>query len=434
MKISVLKIREYLVVFFLIFATDSLIICSNDNRLYARISWIMMTVLLLYYILKSKLKIEKQECILILLCMWLIISMVENESIRNVNYYQRIIIILLSLFVTRDIEGDRFINYFISIMRLIALVSLAGFAFHLAIENSKSFPFIMTGNGTIPFKALFFTNIRYGVPINRNFGPFWEPGAYQIYLNWALFYTLNKRNKINILDVLLFSVTILTTKSTAGIIILGLVFICFCLKKERRKSIKKTNYKIIIIVLGIIGFFFIVNNSHLMLVLFDKITSFFIDRSTMNSRNVSTYTRIYGIIADIDIIKRYPLFGIGSGSIKQAIMNSHGLTSNTNSILAMTASYGIAAGVLYFSLFLRAARNQSGFLNCCVYLIMLIAIYSTENLIVSVFSYIVLIYEGKSRKKEKIHYEHRREDYLSWRKNKESQVQIGQSNIIQKSI
>lgn len=434
MKISVLRLREYLVVFFLIFATDSVIVCSNDNRLWARVSWIILFILLFYYMQKSGFRIKKQDINLILLCGCLVLSMVKNDSLLSVNYYQRITLILVSLFIARNIEYDRFIKCFLVIMKLIAIVSLAGFVFHSIIENSRLFPFIMTGNGTVPFKTLFFTNIRYGVPVNRNFGPFWEPGAYQIYLNWALFYELNKSNRINIFNVLLFSVAVITTKSSAGLIILGLVFICFYLKKEKVKTAYKTNYKIIIFLLALTGILFIVNNSHLMIMFFSKFSSFFSDHSTIHSGNVSTYTRIYSIFANLDIIRKYPLFGIGSNKIKLAVKASYGLASNTNSILAMAASYGLLAGILYFSLFLKAARNQCGFLNSCAYLIMLISIYSTENLIVSVFSYIVLIYEAESRKEKIAVYELGRENNLSLRKNKKGQIQICQPDLIQKSI
>lgn len=430
MKISVLKLREYLVVFFLIFATDSVIVCSNDNRIWARISWIILFILLFYYMQKSGFKIRKQDINLILLCACLMLSMVKNDSLLTVNYYQRVTLILVSLFIARDIEYDRFIKYFLAIMKLIAIVSLVGFAFHSIIESSSLFPVIMTGNGTIPFKTLFFTNIRCGVPVNRNFGPFWEPGAYQIYLNWALFYELNKSNRINIMNVLLFSIAVITTKSSAGLIILGLVFICFYLKKERTKTVKKTNYKIIIFILAVSGVLFIINNSHLMIMFFSKFASFFTERNTIHSGNISTYTRIYSIFANLDIIKRYPLFGIGSNKIKLAVKASYGLVSNTNSILAMAASYGLLAGALYFSLFLKAAKNQCGFFNSCAYLIMLISIYSTENLIVSVFSYVVLIYEAESRKEKIVDYEYGRENHLSLRKDKKSQIQIAQSNAL----
>lgn len=430
MKSRMLGLKEYLVIFFLLFATDSILVCSNDNRLWARASWIMMLLLLLYYVQKSGFRIKRQDMNVIFLCLCLILSMIKNDGILNINYYQRVTLILLALFTARNIEYDRFVECFLSIMRVIAIVSLVGFVFHSIIESSDLFPVIMTGNGKIPFKTLFFTNIRYGVPVNRNFGPFWEPGAYQIYLNWALFYELNRSNRINIVAVLLFAVTILTTKSSAGVIILGFVFICFYLKKEKKKTIKKTYYKMAIFIFVLAGILFIINNNHLMFMLFSKFSSLLTDHSTIHSGNVSAYTRIYSVFANLDIIRDYPLFGIGSDAIKQAVMDSHGLTSNTNSILAMAASYGVVAGALYFSLFLKAAKNQCGFLNRVVFLIMVISIYSTENLIVSVFSYLVLIYEAEGRKEIIVNYEHRRENYLSFGKNEKGQIQIAQYNSL----
>lgn len=392
---------NWFLVLFIIFATDSNLVCSNDNRIWARISWLAIIFLFVFYVGKFNYKLNKKFIEEILLCTCIILSMVVHGDVFNVNYYQRALLILVAVYIATSLEYECFIAIFISAMRIIAVMSLVGFVFHSAIEELSFLPEIITGNGKIIFKNLLFANIKNNSIIKRNYGIFWEPGAYQLYLNWALYYTLTKKNKICLFDVVLFSLTIITTKSTAGIMILGMVIISVFFEGNKLLKEKKDyfQYKLIILMVSIAGMVLILNNSHLMSMFFSKITSFVGNKNVINSGNVSAYTRFYSVLANIDIMKDNPLFGIGSRDIKQAVLNSYGITANTNSILAMGALYGIFAGFMYVCMFIKAVKSKRGFISKCIYLIMLIMMYSTENLIVSLFFYLVLIYEGNVVKK-----------------------------------
>lgn len=62
--------------------------------------------------------------------------------------------------------------------------SVVCFAMQGVIVNLPFVPNLYAGD--VYFKALFLTNVPCFGDV-RNYGPFWEPGAYQLYLNWAIF-------------------------------------------------------------------------------------------------------------------------------------------------------------------------------------------------------------------------------------------------------
>lgn len=396
---------NWILVFFLLYATDSAYVSSNDNRIWARVSWVIMIALFLGLLCLLKAKLKRSYIPLILLSVWIGLSMLMHGDIFNVNYYQRIVLIWLAVLVASYIEYSRFMDIFIAALKVIAVISLIGFVFHSYIERMDFLPIMTTGESS--YRVLFFTNVKCYVPGNRNFGPFWEPGVYQLYLNWAVFWELRNQDKFKLFDIILFSLTILTTKSTAGVIILALIYLYYFLfvriKRAENGAASAKRGKAFLVVLLIAAIPVVLNSESLMRFLFSKIFDFLQNRNVIDSGNISAYTRFYSVFANIDIIKRYPLFGIGIRNMKQAVWDSYEITSNTNSILAMPATYGIVSGLLYLWMFIKAAKNiGKDTLSRFLALAILIAMYSTENLIVSIVFYIILIYEGFGSK-ERVH-------------------------------
>ena len=142
---------------------------------------------------------------------------------------------------------EKFSRCYISIMRLIAIVSLLGY-FFFQFFFALSLPEISNAND-FNFKTLFFTNLPCTPYLqNRNFGPFWEPGVYQAYLNIGLFFVLFfEDRKIRVFDAIIFSITIITTLSGAAFISMIMVYATFIFNTKSTK--KESLAKVLIIVL-----------------------------------------------------------------------------------------------------------------------------------------------------------------------------------------
>ena len=86
----------------------------------------------------------------------------------------------------------------------------------------SSFPFYRVELlGTDVFKYSFYHCWGYGIGTTRNAGMFWEPGAFQCYINLALVILFFDKNKEEYngkkFKLIIFIITLLTTQSTTGI-------------------------------------------------------------------------------------------------------------------------------------------------------------------------------------------------------------------------
>lgn len=155
---------------------------------------------------------------------------VEYYSITTSIHY----LLMISIAVmTVSICGRTFTRYFSSIIFVYAVISLCCFfAGYVGIQ----IPYIPITESSIDGgKIMRVYNIYYtqlGNPLSgityspRNCGPFWEPGAYQGFLNLSLFFELTMkqdRNSMWLIRILILIITIITTISTGGYIVLFVI-------------------------------------------------------------------------------------------------------------------------------------------------------------------------------------------------------------------
>lgn len=385
--------RLILLVLTMIFCTDSALVNTNSERIWARLSWIVIIILSVFFLSKAKLG-GKRIALLIGFSIPILASMLINDGIY-INYIQRIIIIWLGCAIARSVDYHSFMRVFIKTMKLIAIVSLLGI-FLKPILIALPLPHMHCGTNT--FVNLILTNVS--VTSTRNYGPFWEPGAFQLYLNWAIFYEIRYKDAFKIKDLILFVIAIITTHSTGGIMILTLIIVYYVLFCRQNNGIRNNIWpKILTIATAISVVFVFLSKPELSDAFFGKLYALQDNTNEINSDNVSSYTRLYSIHASIDAIKTSPIFGLGITGIKELAMETYGITSNTNSILAFAATFGLLPGILYFLLFVRttkciATSIYSAFIIFCI----LIAMFCTENMIVSLIFWIFLFYESSKYK------------------------------------
>lgn len=374
---------------YLTLATGAGFISLNENKIWARLTWIVIIILAIRIVPKVEVPLKIKVYLLIFSAV-IFASMVVNDFPIHVTYIQRVLMIWLAASIPFYIKYENFMDSYVKFIRFIAFFSLICFALTPLIRLLP-FPMFSAGEGFY-YKCLIFTNVS--MLNNRNYGPFWEPGAFQLFLNWALLYEVRNPHKLYRKDVILFSLTVLSTISTAGIIIIALILAYYYFNESKNKNIiREFGKRSFVIIVAVVGFVYLVSSSGINY--FDKIEFMQENPEIKTSGNASTYTRYYSIFANLEAINRSPVFGVGVNGLKEEINDSYDLTSNTNSILSMPASFGVIAGFLYLYLIINGSfKKGRSIMQSAIFLIILLCIMSTENLIASLIFWIFLFYES----------------------------------------
>lgn len=162
-----------------------------------------------------------------------IVPLFWNDSITT--YIAIIMQLSIGLFCASIIPLRNFVNKYINIIVVFAAISLIGFIVGM-IQPSVALLFPVTiGDASVDYHNaliyVFMTPKGYGTfrLMTRNAGICWEPGCYQMFLNVALFFLLEKQlyveQKLFIWKLLILMITIITTMSTTGIFLMTIIII-----------------------------------------------------------------------------------------------------------------------------------------------------------------------------------------------------------------
>lgn len=380
------ELNEYLIVAFIIFVTDTLWFRSSFRPLNYYIIDILGFISIIQ-ILASK-NIKKIYAPMILMIISIIISQIINKSTDMLGIY-KIMVILLAISLYRNISFYSFVDKFVKIiigLSLLSLVCILGKSIIFKIFNLKTI-----NNGAIEFYTLYVMNFYrdiYGGFIERNLGAFWEPGAYQAYLNLAIiFLNFTVKNKKNlIIKNTILVCTVFSTMSTTGIICLVLVGLALIFNEKRKDSL----FKFIVIMFLLIITVFIFKNNHIQEILFSKFNS-------ESTSYISYSTRINSILSELLIVSKSPIIGIGIKNY-QLIYESISLRYFMDPVTTSTslASWSMF-GFIYFLIFnwgyIKIAKNISNskitfIIICAIFIIIL----NTENWCFSALFNILPVY------------------------------------------
>lgn len=128
--------------------------------------------------------------------------------------------------------GRAFEKCYVDVMYWLALISLVLFAFF----STTGIVYGIRLTSTDGVSLVFYTQLLgYGEIYARNSGMFWEPGAYQGYLNIALFLLL--RSEYNVDDrrkrLLVLSLALFSTQSTTGYLVFGTLVIYYVIRNKK---------------------------------------------------------------------------------------------------------------------------------------------------------------------------------------------------------
>lgn len=187
--------------------------------------------------------------------------------------------------------------------------------------------------------------------LGRNAGIFSEPGAHQIFLNFALLFLLGSSNRLGLsknkykISVLLLVISILTTQSTTGYMCLALVLITnlFKFNEKENSSFKREIILSRIMVLCMLVILIIIESkTHII--------------EYKLSGGGSYLTRTNETIIGYRLSFLNPIIGQGIFQSKK-ILNEHGILYMSNGLASFLIGSGLVMGLAYLTYtFLRIKK------------------------------------------------------------------------------
>jgi hypothetical protein len=176
--------------------------------------------------------------------------------------------------------------------------------------------------------------------LQRNCGPFWEPGMFAVFINIALLINLyiNKASLFSRVNIVLI-IALITTLSTTGIIVLFLIIISkFILDKRVELAI------LYIPVVFAIVFIAYINLWKLDFI-GEKITS------QIDNASYTPYSRFGAALYHFEALKRSPLSGVALFPEETDKDIGENRIVTPNGISLIFYAYGIPVGLLYYLIF-----------------------------------------------------------------------------------
>lgn len=279
------------------------------------------------------------------------------------------------------------VNYFIEsykkVLFFLTVWSLSTFGLSFVFPKLITlFPYIQTKEA-LPVFNLFFSVVSDNTYVARNYGLFWEPGAFSIFLNIGMFFELFASKMVNRRHIFIYIITILTTMSTLGVGCMILLIVAFVFNGN---NIAFRN-KLGIVLLFVIGIFVIfIYGEYFIFHVFGKLS---------DENNVSTTTRLASIIYMWEAFIQHPILGIGFNNFLQ-IQADKCFNMATCTPLNWLAIYGVGGLLFVVGLCRFFIRFSLYWMTKCCLLLFSLLLFSTENFIQIPFIY-YLIFSGYNR-------------------------------------
>lgn len=300
-----------------------------------------------------------------------------NRSQKN-SVLGYILIALLAAVEAAYIKSDTFVTWYIRIIFAFCLISLPCVII-ANVSPTIAYSFCQEGyKWPIRFGySMFYTWGRNGVIDNRNSGPFWEPGAFQGFINIAILLLLLKKDNDNIKRrqtiLTVFLITLLTTRSTTGYLLFALIAVFWndeILSVYRFKQGKSK--KIVALILCIIVLVAVFNSSTIQ------------NKIGVGSNNISTEMRQDDLAVGLKMVLYGGPFGYGETDERNNVRSSyHLIKDDSNGLVQLTYTFGWIVGILYLFILYqwskRVTLEKTKEKGLCCFLIMII-LHMTEGL------------------------------------------------------
>ena len=372
---------------FLTFLTVMLIVITSGSVLFGKLLYsefimILFAIALVFYFPK---RIEpKQFLILLLIVIFLLFNMLMYQN--NLNGYIGLILKMAAVFMVlnRIVLRQAAKSY----QWLIVALALLGMPFYLAGVLDAALVRQLVPPTPVWGGAYRITPFHvYGLwNMTRNQGIFWEPGAYQVFLNLGIFLMLFTNRKVPKWKLLILTATLLTTMSTSGYMICALIYLAYVIRNGKREQMARMVMSLIVFIPLAL---FIVQSG----VITDKFQD---DNASFNRRSLDT-------TSNLQLLVEKPLVGWGFQN-NEVLMERYGIPDSSNSLLTFGYQFGLPLLlILMIYYFFQLLRPIGGVFQTLLIFIGLVIVFSTENMLFQpVFIVLMFLDTSRMRLNEKI--------------------------------
>ncbi|WP_321516519.1 hypothetical protein [Marinifilum fragile] len=394
-KLSLFKnIAPYILLFIVIYISDDTFLFGTaEGGLFSKVKYMLYYMLPIPLIINVRF-VSKSDAILIAFLIILIaITSISNFDFRG-GYVYQVLVLILSFLIAKKISFQVFAKLFCQFMYIFGIISLIVFAVALLFPSILTFFPVVTNISGLESHNLFLAivNIDEGHGV-RNTGVFREPGVYMIYLNIALMISLFYSKSINKKYVIIFILCIISTLSTAGVVVTGGVLLSALFGG---KNVFSKNEKRLIYLIPILLVAFIVYNEGISDLVFGKLNK-------DSGKYVSTLSRIASLHIPLVNFMDYPIVGSGLSQFnfdfERQAMLLYGIPlkadgTATNTITNKFATYGFTFGAIFmYGLFRFTKKVLSRRLIITFFLfVLMLAMFSNEDMRYSLFFNILFFY------------------------------------------
>lgn len=243
------------------------------------------------------------------------------------------------------VPTEKFAKAYVNVLIILSILSLIFYTLTLFISMGTLPFFKYELLGTFVFSFSFYHSWGWGDYDFRNHGVFWEPGAFQCYVNLALLFVIfDKKNNFKNKKTLfiLFIITILTTQSTTGYLVTATILIYSIITSKIK--IKNSIYKFTIYFLLLLSIFFFSTSN----VVIEK----------FESDNGSLVTRSKDFTESIELISKNWIKGLGYNSeLFITEQQQNGIERNSNGLLIFLIQFGMIPFILYIIFMYLGIKN-----------------------------------------------------------------------------
>lgn len=379
----------YVAIFFLIYSSkDSCFFGVNYIGGIKNIGYIITFCSALYLMFKAKISniFRMNGNYLMVMIIMLSFTCLLNMDF-SIKFFYEILLFLSCAAIVRLVPFEKFKQVYTDILMILSVCSLVIFTLNILVPAVLSIFPMHQNEGMFPFRFCVLSvvaNPEYGV--DRNFGIFREPGIYIVYLCLGLLFELFDK-KINFKKVICFIITILTTFSTAGFMVAGVLFLTFLLFSKT----STTRQRLVFVAISIIMFSVVSVNTGIDYLYNNVFGKLFYENDSTASRTGSIFTNINMWTRNVVSF----LVGNGYTFVENQFSNfielARGGENNTNTIFKMLAVHGVIYTGIIYSLTFKFCRfyfRQISFMA----LLVIFMLQSNEDMIVSFHTYLLPFY------------------------------------------
>lgn len=357
LKINTKKLRLallYIVAFFVVYESGSIPSIVSLSDLFIDKILLLFFIFIVVCLSIKKTNIIKSivhwMLIFIILC---ILNSIKSLDTTFILLYR--LLLFLTLYLVLSYSKTYRIDFDGIICRIIFIISIISLFIyilvHILVIPIPSNFFYLNDKGLKYFSYFWiyfdqgYPNSQFGLNLFRMTGPFWEPGVFQIFLNYAL-YRFIFRKRVNILAVSVLILDIILTMSAAGFVcaISIVVFKITTLNKFTNKSKLIISFFIVLFAISLITF-----------VIISKFSETYENKS-------SAFIRFNDFILATKIFIENPILGIGFNNTKpfelSNMYNGTQFLGNSNGFMTIAYTTGIIGLAFIILPFIKNINNS----------------------------------------------------------------------------